>query len=142
LNLSEKCSSRKENIRLRPSGAEGKYIQYLLRATGQRFTNLAQETGVTPQFIPLVVFGQRRSKRIESKIAEILGKESWNDVVLEARSEVQKKPVEVIAREMEQKREAARKAVAERMAEYVTQNMERAERVVSGKKTVKTRRRA
>ena len=102
MSLSEKLPIRKESHRLIPSGQEGIYIQYLLKATGQKFVDLAKITGVTPQFIPLVVFGQRRSKKIESEIAKILGHSSWNDVVLEARSEIQKKPVEVIVREMKQ----------------------------------------
>ena len=56
-----------------------------------------------------VVSGHRRSARIEAEIARILGKASWNEVVLEARSEVQKKPVAVILREMEQRRKAREK---------------------------------
>ena len=142
MSLTEKCSNRKENHHLRPSGQEGMYIQYLLKATGQKFVNLAHETGVSPQFIPLVVFGQRRSARIESEIAKILGKASWNDVVLEARSEIQKKPVGVIVREMEQKAQAARKAVKERMAAHIAEGRKREIPGLTEKPATGTRRRA
>jgi Zn-dependent oligopeptidase len=56
-----------------------------------------------------VTKGRRRSARIEAEIARILGKNDWNEVVLEARSEVQKKPVAVILREMKQKQKAREK---------------------------------
>ena len=125
MSLTEKRPTRKESHRLRPSGQEGMYIQYLLKATGQKFVDLARETGVSPQFIPLVVFGQRRSNRIESEIAKILGKASWNDVVLEARSEIQKKPVGVIVREREQKRDAKMKAVKSHMAAHIAEGVKR-----------------
>jgi len=125
LSLAEKRPTRKESHRLRPSGQEGLYIQYLLKATGQKFINLAREIRVSPRFIPLVVFGHRRSARIESEIAKILGHSSWNDVVLEARSEIQKKPVEVIVREMKQKHDAKTKAVKENMAAHIAEGVKR-----------------
>jgi len=59
-----------------------------------------------------VIYGKRSSTRIESEIARILGKADWNDVVLEARSEVQKKPVDVIVREIEQKLQAGNSTFA------------------------------
>jgi len=70
-----------------------------------------------------VIYGKRLSARIESEIANILGKASWNDVVLEARSEVQKKPVELILREMEQRKDAANKASKKRMRDYIERDV-------------------
>ena len=59
-----------------------------------------------------VIRGQRSSRRIESEIARILGKADWNEVVLEARSEVQKKPVSVILQEREKRLQAGEEAFA------------------------------
>ena len=97
-------------IRYRPTRREGLNIQYKLKTSEKSFASLGRKLGITKQSVCDVVLGKRRSARIESEIAKILGKASWNDVVLEARSAVQGKPVEVIIREMEQRREAQRKA--------------------------------
>ena len=92
-------------IRLRPDINEGRYIRSLAVLRGLSLKKITNSLGVSRVSVHCVIYGKRRSARIESKIAEILGKESWNDVVLEARSEVQKKPVEVILQEMNQRQE-------------------------------------
>jgi hypothetical protein len=70
-----------------------------------------------------VLYGKRRSARIEAEIARILGKADWNEVVLEARSEVQKKPVAVIRREMTRAREARVKAAKKALANHIREGM-------------------
>jgi len=117
-------------IRYRPTTQEGLYIRYKIYLTGINLTTIAKTLKVDATAVSKVTRGKRRSARIESEIAKILNKKSWNDVVLEARSEVQGKPVEVILQEIEQQMHNARKASAERMAQYITQNSERAERVI------------
>ena len=108
--LTKKTSPRKDAIRLRPSYEEGLNIQYHLKKEGYSFVRIGKSLGVSHQIVVNVAFGHRRSARIEAEIARILGKTDWNEVVLEARSEVQKKPVAVILREMEQERKARKKA--------------------------------
>ena len=111
--LTKKTPSRKKAVRLRPGYEEGLSIQYHLKRKRESFTHIGDFLGVSPQIVANVVSGRRRSKRIEAEIARILGKADWNEVVLEARSEVQKKPVKVILQEMEQSRESRRKAARE-----------------------------
>ena len=143
MNLAHKTSPRKrEPVRYRPSYEESLYIQFTLKTKKLTFVRIAESLKVAPQTVANIIFGQRRSARIESEIAKILGKANWNEVVLEARSEVQKKPVKVILQEMEQKTHAARKAATERMAEYAAQNRERAVRIIPDGAAVKKRRRA
>ena len=108
-------------IRLRPRHKEGLSIHYQLRSLGSSFTKIASDLSIQAPTVSNVVSGRRRSARIESEIARLLGKADWNEVVLEARSEAQKKPVAVILREMEQKKQAVRK----RMEDYSAENYER-----------------
>jgi hypothetical protein len=89
-------------IRLRPSPQEGKYIRYKISLAGIGLVVISRTLKADRSTVSKVTRGLRRSARIESEIAKILGHSSWNDVVLEARSEIQKKPVEVIVREMKQ----------------------------------------
>ena len=122
MNLTEKTPLRKrEAVRYKPCHEEGLYIQFLLKTKKHTFTLVGALLETSPQIVANVVFGQRRSSRIESKIAQILGKKSWNEVVLEARSEVQKKPVSVILQEMEQKTQVRRKEAGERMTSQIAQ---------------------
>jgi len=108
LNVTEKSPSRKA-IRLKPSFDEGLSIQYHLKRKNYSFVRIGNLLNKSPQSVRHIVFGQRHSACIEAEIVHILGKADWNDVVLEARSEVQKKPVEVILEEMRQAREERRK---------------------------------
>jgi len=143
LILSPTRASGKPNmpIRLRPLKGEGLQILYRIKSIGLKPSDLSKSLSVYPSSISNVIHGKRRSARIESEIAKILNKKSWNDVVLEARSEVQGKPVEVILQEIEQQMHNARKASAERIAQYITQNSERAERVIRNGLADKKKRR-
>jgi len=78
-----------------------------------------------------VMRGFRSSRRIESEIARILGKADWNEVVLEARSEVQKRPVEDIVREIEQKLDAGKKQLAKYAGEFKTAHRKAGKRRVT-----------
>ena len=69
----------------RPTYQEGLYIQYRLKQVPFSFANVGANLTIGTDTISRVVFGQRRSRRIEAEIARILGKESWADVVIEAR---------------------------------------------------------
>ena len=129
-------------IRLRPLNREGLQILFKTKSLGMSSTKLSKVLNVHPSNISHVIHGRRRSARIESEIAKIFGKASWNDVVLEARSEVQGKPVKVILREMEQKAKAAREDSEKRMADYIARNSERVIQTIPNKKTAKERRRA
>jgi len=111
----------KKPICLRPSAQEGQYIRYRLNLSGEKLAGVSLRLGLHPTCTHKVISGQRRSKRIESEIARILGKANWNEVVLEARSEVQKKPVSVILQEMEQKTQARKKEAGERMTSQIAQ---------------------
>ena len=115
MNLTKNRTPRKrEAARYSPSCyEEGLYIQFFLKTKKHSFARIGEHLGVSPQIVFNVVYGKRRSRRIETEIARILGKADWNEVVLEARSEVQKKPVEAIIREIEQNMKAGTKAVEE-----------------------------
>jgi hypothetical protein len=123
LNLTKNRSSRKEAVRLRPNHDEGLTIQYHLKRKRHSFVLIGERLGVSNQIVVNVVSGRRRSARIEAEIARILGKADWNEVVLEARSEVQKKPVAVIIKEMVQVREARLKNAKEALANHINKNM-------------------
>ncbi len=71
--------------RLRPCGVEGHYIRYQLAVHGWSLESVRSSLNLSSGFITQVVFGHRRSARVEAEIARILGKPSWNDVVAEAR---------------------------------------------------------
>jgi len=111
----------KKPIRLRPQRKEGLCIHYQLNLAGSSFSKIAQKLLIQAPTVSNVISGRRRSSRIESEIVRILGKANWNEVVLEARSEVQKKPVSVILQEMEQKTQVRRKEAGERMTSQIAQ---------------------
>jgi len=135
MSLAQQRGSFKEKypstIRLRPIYSEGRYIRSLAVLKGLSLKKITDILGVSRTSIHCVIYGKRRSARIESEIAKILGKSDWNDVVLEARSEIQKKPVEVIVREMKQKYDAKMKAVKSDMAGHIAEGVKR----MSGNKT-------
>ena len=86
LNLSSFTPLRKDKpVRLRPTKDEGFYIKYLLSFHSFSLTALAIKLNVSTVDTHNVVFGHRRSQRIETEIARILGKKDWNAVVTEAR---------------------------------------------------------
>jgi len=132
LSLSPTVASGKPilPIRYSPTVQEGQYIRYRSSLAGVKLASIARSLNLDRSTVSKVIRGLRRSARIEAEIARILGHSSWNDVVLEARSETQKKPVKAILREMEQRAIAARKSADRRMAEYAAQNAERADRAI------------
>ena len=69
----------------RPTSQEGLYIQYRLKQVSSSLANVGASLGLCIGSVFNVVFGRSRSRRIEAEIARILGKESWDDVVIEAR---------------------------------------------------------
>ena len=107
-------------IRYRPSLPEGHYIRYKTNLAGTKLTAIAKNLNTDRSTVSKVIRGLRRSARIEAEIARILGKADWNEVVLEARSEVQKKPVKVILQEMEQAREGRKKAQRESLGAAIS----------------------
>jgi hypothetical protein len=94
-------------------------ILYRVKDLGSSFALIAQKLNLDPSNISNVVSGRRRSARIEAEIARILGKADWNDVVLEARSEVQKKPVKAVLEEMRRTREGREKAARDALGSAI-----------------------
>jgi hypothetical protein len=114
LNLSDNLQTRKEiSLRLKPTCREGLNIQYRLKDAGESFSCIKNRMGTSLQIIADVVFGRRRSARVEAEIARLLGKSGWNEVVLEARSAVTGKSVETIKDELARRRAEREKAVLE-----------------------------
>jgi transcriptional regulator with XRE-family HTH domain len=113
----------KQPIRFIPSQREGLKILYKIKDSGSSLKEIAQVLSLGISSVSRVVSGRRRSARIEAEIARILGKADWNEVVLEARSEVQKKPVAVIRREMARAREARLKAAKNALASHIREGM-------------------
>lgn len=71
--------------RLKTSHQEGRHILYLLRDSGYLLSTVSRKLKCSLTFVHYVVYGRRRSRKVEAEIARLLGKESWNDVVIEAR---------------------------------------------------------
>ena len=117
-------------MRLRPSKREGLNIMYKIKDSGASSATIARTLNVHPSNISKVTSGQRHSALIESEIARILHKKDWNEVVMEARSETQKKTIEIVLLEMEQKAqtrlENLKKETKNRMREYAVTNSENA----------------
>ena len=111
--------------RLRPSQREGLNIMYKLKDAGSSSAAIAWTLNVHYTNIRKVVYGQRRSVRIEAEVARILGKASWNNVVLEARSEILKKPIEEILQERKEKEQRKKEEIKKRMTEHISSNLER-----------------
>ena len=110
--------------RHRPILQEGHYIRYRLCLAGTKPAAVARALNLDRSTISKVLCGLRRSARIEAEIARILGKADWNEVVLEARSEIQKKPVAVILNEMQRAKEARPKTAREAPADYISRRKE------------------
>jgi len=75
-------SKPKPPIRCRPTLQEGQYIRYRLKLAGNNLVDISRKLLLHDTNARKVIIGIRRSARIESEIAKILGKASWNDVVL------------------------------------------------------------
>ena len=143
MSLSLSMASGKPRMpnHIRPTLQEGQYIRYRTNLAGRKLVTIARSLSLDRSTVTKVIRGQRRSARIESEIAKILGKANWNDVVIEARSEIQKKPVEVIVREMKQKHDAKTMAVKENMAAHIAKGVKRMS-MQPDKEVAKGRRRA
>jgi len=111
----------KKPTRYRPSPQEGHYIRYKTSLAGTRLATIARNLNTDRSTVSKVVRGLRRSVRIEAEIARILGKADWNEVVLEARSEIQKKPIKVILEEMRRTREGRLRTAKEKLGEHIAQ---------------------
>ncbi|UTC96099.1 hypothetical protein E4N85_10300 [Treponema denticola] len=72
-------------LRLKPNTQESSYIKYLLNLEGFSFFAVGKGLSINGETVLNVVAGRRRSRKVEAEIARILGKPSWNDLVIEAR---------------------------------------------------------
>jgi plasmid maintenance system antidote protein VapI len=126
LSITPTTAPGKPNVpnHLIPQRREGLKILYKVKDLGSSFTQLAQALSIHPSNISNVVSGRRSSARIEAEIARILGKADWNEVVLEARSEVQKKPVKVILQEMRREAEEWKKALQEEFGTHMAMELD------------------
>ena len=134
--------------RLRPTYSEGRYIRARTFLRGISIKKIADGLGVSSVSVHRTIYGKIRSANTEKEIARILGKADWNEVVLEARSEVQKKPVEVILNEMRQREQELSEASLAQAGTYITENWDQAGEVfqkgaaeLAKKKKVRARRR-
>ncbi len=73
----------------KPEAKEGRYIQYLLRCKNFSFAKIARNMNINLETVLNVTCGRRRSRRVETEIARILGHDSWNDIVMEAHLAIQ-----------------------------------------------------
>ncbi len=69
----------------RPTKQEGQYVRYLLGLKDLTFANIGETLGINGETVLNVIYGRRRSRRVEAEIARILGHAEWNDLVIEAR---------------------------------------------------------
>lgn len=60
---------------------EGLYIQYKLKCKGLSCAEIARELDCERQAVQRVISGKTRSGRIESKVATVLGYETWNTMI-------------------------------------------------------------
>ena len=112
-----KASSKpKKPIHLKPNRMEGYHIQFELKCLSNSFVSMAGLLGISPPSVRNVVFGRRRSARIEAEIARLLGKADWNEVVLEARAAVTGKSLKTIQQEIVCQRAERNKAALERLS--------------------------
>lgn len=75
-----------EQQRLKPScKQESLCIHFLLKQQGLYLSTIARKLNIKRNTVYNVVYGRRRSLRVEAEIARVLGKASWNEVVAEAR---------------------------------------------------------
>jgi hypothetical protein len=106
----------KKPFRIRPAYREGLNIQYNLKDREFSFSKIASKLKVNSSLVSRVVFGRRRSTRVEAEIARLLGAADWNEVVLEARSAVTGKPVKTLVKEFSRQVTERRKAALERIS--------------------------
>jgi hypothetical protein len=126
LNITDRFASNKARSkprRLRPTSQEGLFIQYELKSLKESFVGISTRLGIAPPSVRYVIFGHRRSARIEAEIARILGKPGWNEVVLEARSAVTGKSAEAIIEEMDRSIQERATVRAEALTKRVANNM-------------------
>ncbi len=64
---------------------ESKYILFRLHLQGLNFARVGAKLQIGRDTVFNVIYGRRRSKRVETEIASILGAKSWNHLVAEAR---------------------------------------------------------
>jgi hypothetical protein len=83
---------------------------------GNSFVSIATQLGLAPPSVRYVVFGRRRSARVEAEIARLLGAADWNVVVLEARSAVTGKSIAAIIKERDRQMAERDKAAMERIS--------------------------
>lgn len=84
-NSAKKGFAGVDNIRLRPNQEDAIYIKYWLGVKKYKIVDIAMTLTVSKQCVQHIIAGRRRSRKVEAEIARLLGKESWNDVVIEAR---------------------------------------------------------
>ena len=127
MNLPHKNSPRKQRPEYyKPTHEEGLYIHFILKAKKLSFVRIAKSLGVAPQTVANITLGQRRSSRIKLSIAQMLGKQNWSEVVLEARSIIKRKPIEQIKKDIKQQWQTKKKETKNRMREYATASYENA----------------
>jgi len=129
MSLSHRGALHKEKLitqipRMRPTYNEGRYIRVQAFLRGISIKKIADSLGASSVSVHCTIYGKRRSARIESEIARVLGKADWNEVVLEARSEVQGKPVNVILDEIRQEQQKLAEATMEQAGTYMNENWE------------------
>ncbi|MCL1812245.1 MAG: hypothetical protein FWG29_01845 [Treponema sp.] len=89
----------KPPIRIRPNRREGLNIQYKLKDSGFSLRRVARGLGIDSSLISMVLYGCRRSIRVEAEVARLLGRSNWNEVVLEARAATTGKSVKTLQKE-------------------------------------------
>ena len=112
-----------KSFRLRPTQREGLNIQYKLKDRGFSLSKIALKLNISPSLVLRVVFGHRRSARVEAEIARLLGEADWNAVVLEARSAVTGKPVAAIIEERNRQQAERDKAAMERISAGISEGL-------------------
>ncbi len=78
-------SHKGQDASFRIAKQEGYYVRYLLRSRELTFADVGRNLGINLETVLNVIYGRRRSRRVEAEIARILGHAEWNDVVMEAR---------------------------------------------------------
>ena len=71
------------NFRIKPK--EGLWINYRLRLAGIRQTDLANQLGVSTASMAQVLYGKRKSTRIETALYQALGFPSFEAMIAAAR---------------------------------------------------------
>ena len=61
----------------KPISPEGCWIKYQLSLCDIKLETVAKKSGLTVATVSRVIFSKRRSKKVESVLAEMLGYKSW-----------------------------------------------------------------